>query len=125
MNRHRLTRRPDIIVYEGNHVSMAYVRDAVYVAGEGNRIARAFWRKGHNREARRLVFNYVFNILKADLIETECWSDNINSVLSIKAHGFTFASEELDFNKKHDKQMLKSHFVFTREDWQQLPDATC
>lgn len=42
------------------------------VAGEGNRIAKPFWRKGHNRQARQLVFNYIFGTLQADCIETEC-----------------------------------------------------
>ena len=49
-------------------------KDGQLVAGEGNRIAKPYWRKGHNKDARRLVFKYIFNELFADCIETECWS---------------------------------------------------
>jgi len=87
------------------------------VAGEGNRIAKPFWRKGHNRQARRLVFEYVFNVLKADRIETQCWTENVNSYQSIKAHGFALVSESQEYNAKHEKIMSKSLFEMTREQW--------
>ena len=87
------------------------------VAGEGNRIARQFWRKGHNREARRLVFGYVFNSLGADCIETECWTDNINSRESILAHGFALIGETVECSSKHGQSMSKSHFRMTRQEW--------
>jgi RimJ/RimL family protein N-acetyltransferase len=92
-------------------------RDGRTIAGEGNRVARPFWRKGHNREARRLVFRYVFDCLHADAIETECWTDNVNSRESILAHGFTFVRETTEHNSKHDRPMGKSHFRMTRQDW--------
>ncbi|MDY7010511.1 MAG: GNAT family protein [Planctomycetota bacterium] len=98
-------------------------RDGKLVAGEGVRIARTFWRKGHNREARRLVFQYVFDILKVGCIETECWSDNINSHESILAHGFTLVKEVLEYNQKHAKEMQKSIFRMTRDEWENLRNA--
>ena len=92
-------------------------RDGKLVAGEGVRIARPYWRKGHNREARRLVFEYVFDVLKADCIKTECWTDNVNSRESILAHGFTLIEEFTELNEKHEKPMKKSIFRMTREQW--------
>jgi [ribosomal protein S5]-alanine N-acetyltransferase len=95
-------------------------REGLLISGEGNRIARRFWRKGHNREARQLVFRYVFNVLGADVIETECWTGNTNSLKSLKAHGFSFVSEETAYNSRHAKEMPKSRFRMTRQRWLDL-----
>ena len=85
-------------------------RDGKLVAGEGNRIAKPYWRKGYNKEARRIIFNYLFNKLHVDCIESECWSENINSVLSIMAHGFVLIKEITAYNEKYKKNMKKSIF---------------
>ena len=95
-------------------------REGRLVAGEGNRIARPFWRMGHNREARRLVFRYVFETLGAGCIETECWADNANSRLSILAHGFTLVQQRTEHNPKHGKPMTKCLFTMSREEWRRL-----
>lgn len=92
-------------------------RDGQTVAGEGNRVAKPYWRMGHNREARRLVFEYIFGSLGADCIETECWTENVNSRKSILAHGFSFVSETVEHNGKYNRPMNKSHFRMTRQDW--------
>jgi RimJ/RimL family protein N-acetyltransferase len=92
-------------------------REGRVIAGEGNRIARPFWRKGHNRDARRRVFRYVFEALRADCIETECWTDNTNSRLAILAHGFTLVEEHAEHNAKHGRPMTKCFLALSREDW--------
>lgn len=95
-------------------------QDGERVVGEGNRIARACWRKGHNREARALLFPYIFDELRADRIETGAWSENVNSRRSIEAHGFRWVREESRWNDKYDRMMAMQHYVLTREDWRQL-----
>jgi len=95
-------------------------RDRLLISGEGNRIAKRFWRKGHNRDARRLIFRYVFTVLGADVIESEAWSQNVNSIESLKAHGFSFVSEETAYNPKHARAMVKRHFRMTRQQWLDL-----
>jgi RimJ/RimL family protein N-acetyltransferase len=98
-------------------------RGGVRVAGEGNRIAKPFWRRGHNREARRLVFEYVFGALGADHVETECWAENVNSRESLKAHGFTLVQEAPHFNHKHQKMIQKLLFRLSREQWREWAAA--
>jgi RimJ/RimL family protein N-acetyltransferase len=93
-------------------------RDGQLVAGEGNRIAQPYWRRGHNRDARQLVFAYVFETLGADCIETACWTDNVNSRLSILAHGFTLFERAVEHNKKYNRPMEKCCFRLTRRQWQ-------
>lgn len=92
-------------------------RDGVRVAGEGNRIAKAFWRKGHNREARALLFPYVFGALQADKIETGAWEGNVNSLKSIESNGFQPDHEEQKWNEKHGRMMAMRYYVLTKEEW--------
>ena len=94
-------------------------QDGKLVAGEGNRIAKQYWRQGHNREARGLVMDYVFSVLEADCIETQCWMENTNSLLSIKAHGFTLVEEKLAYNSKYHQSMKRVTFRMTRQEWMQ------
>jgi len=98
--------------------------DGRRVIGEGNRIAKPFWRKGHNREARRLVFAYAFGELCGDCIESECWTENVNSRLSLLAHGFELVAQEQQFNPKHQRMMDKSLFRLERERWQTQRPST-
>ena len=92
-------------------------RDGLRVVGEGNRIAKPHWRKGHNREARKLLFPYVFENLQADAYETGAWSENTNSIKSIEAHGFTFDREEQKLNDKHGQNMTMRYYTMTKEHW--------
>ena len=90
------------------------------VAGESNRIAKPYWRKGHNKEARKLIFKFVFEELNADRIESKCWSENKNSFLSLKAHGFKFVKEISEFNGKYKQTMKLSIFRLTKKAWENL-----
>lgn len=94
-------------------------REGQRIVGEGNRIARCFWRKGHNREARRLMFHYAFETLHADLYETEVWEPNVNSVRSIEAHGFHLVGQEERFNPKYGKAFLVRHYAIPAAEWRQ------
>ena len=98
-------------------LTLAATDDGRRVVGEGNRIARPFWRKGHNRAARALMFRYSFNVLEAHLIETEVWTDNRNSVASIEAHGFELHAEERRWNPKHQRQLTFRTYQLTRQVW--------
>ena len=92
-------------------------REGRRIAGEGNRIARAYWRCGHNREARRLMFDYAFGSLGADTYETACWSGNLNSCRSIESYGFLlFDEREEQFRKRNEKTLMR-HYRMVRAQW--------
>src|SRR5262249_54532905 len=95
-------------------------REGVRIVGEGNRIAKPFWRKGHNREARMLLFPYIFEELRADLVETWAWAENVNSIRSIESYGFELNREEMQWNEKHSKRMRLRYYVLTRQQWQSM-----
>jgi RimJ/RimL family protein N-acetyltransferase len=94
-------------------------REGALVAGEGNRMAKPYWRRGHNRDARRLVFEYVFGTLKADVYETHCWRDNVNSRQSILAHGFRPVGERPELNPKCGEMWVRCFFQMTRREWEE------
>ena len=95
-------------------------RAGTLVAGEGNRMAKPYWRRGYNRDARQLVFAYVFRTLRADAYETHCWRDNVNSRASILAHGFRLIGDVPELNRKTGQVCLQSQFRMTREEWERL-----
>lgn len=92
-------------------------RDGLRVVGESNRIAKPFWRRGHNRAARALMFRYAFDDLSADRIETWAWAGNVSSTRSIEAHGFARERDTEEWNDKHGRTMLKSHYSMTAQQW--------
>ena len=100
-------------------------RNGIRVVGEGNRIARPYWRNGHNRDPRMLLFPYAFSELYADLIETGAWSGNINSIKSIESCGFKFDRREQKWNEKHGQELTMRYYKMTREQWQVTANKTC
>jgi RimJ/RimL family protein N-acetyltransferase len=92
-------------------------RDGRRIVSEGNRIARPYWRRGHNREARRLMFDYTFGVLRADACETACWAGNVNSSRSIESCGFEFEAETLELFAKVQQRLPMRHYRMTREQW--------
>ena len=92
-------------------------RDGRRIAGEGNRIARPYWRRGHNREARRFMFDYAFGCLGADAYETACWAGNVNGCRSIESYGFRLIDERDERFRGRNKTAVLRHYQMVREQW--------
>jgi RimJ/RimL family protein N-acetyltransferase len=92
-------------------------RAGLRVVNEGNRIARPCWRRGHNRAARALMFRYAFEDLRADRIETWAWAGNVNSILSIEAHGFAHERDTEQWNEKHRQTLPIRHYAMSAAQW--------
>lgn len=92
-------------------------RDGHRVVGEGNRMARPYWRKNHCCEARGLLFPYIFDELGADWIETGVWEENDCAISAMEASGFRLEREELEWNGRSGDEMAMRHYVLTREAW--------
>lgn len=92
------------------------IRDGIRVVGDGNRIARHCWRKGHNREARMIMLQHAFDVLQADVYETSSWADNINSCRSIESMGFYLVDETEQLNPKYNRLMLKRRYCMKRKE---------
>ncbi|MBI4977471.1 MAG: GNAT family N-acetyltransferase [Spirochaetes bacterium] len=101
----------------GRYFIKLIIEDSIRKVGCGSRIARAYWRKGHNREANRLIFAYIFNVLDADIIELDAWEENVNSIQSILSMGFQCCKKHAAYNAKRDKEMTKLVFSLSKQAW--------
>lgn len=87
------------------------------VRAEAQRIARKFWRTGVNREARNLIYNYLFLTLAVDEIRAQAWDKNINSCKSMEQIGFKLEKQVECLFPKYNKMFLENHYVLYKKDW--------
>ncbi|MCC2339103.1 GNAT family N-acetyltransferase [Bacillus tropicus] len=87
------------------------------VSAESQRIARKFWRTGVNREARNLIYNYLFLTLDVDEIRAQAWDNNINSCRSMEQIGFKLENQVKRLFPKYNELFLENHYVLFKEDW--------
>ena len=87
------------------------------MSAEAQRIARKFWRTGVNREARNLIYNYLFLTLDVDEIRAQAWDNNINSCRSMEQIGFKLENQVKRLFPKYNELFLENHYVLFREDW--------
>ncbi|MGF9765401.1 GNAT family N-acetyltransferase [Bacillus albus] len=100
-------------------ISMPTVNEneKLIVSAEAQRIARKFWRTGVNREARNLIYNYIFLILEVDEVHAQAWDKNINSCRSMEKIGFKLEKQVKRSFPKYDKIFLENHYVLFKKDW--------
>ncbi|KXI53957.1 acetyltransferase [Bacillus cereus] len=87
------------------------------IASEAQRIAHKFWRKGSTREARTLIYNYVFSTLKVVEVHAQAWDNNINSCRSMEKMGFKLESQIKRLFAKYNNIFIENHYVLYKEDW--------
>ena len=49
------------------------IENGVLVAGESQFLSSKYWRKGHMKEAKRLFYQYVFDVLAVDVLYADVW----------------------------------------------------
>jgi RimJ/RimL family protein N-acetyltransferase len=101
----------------GRFLITLYEREGRLTAGDGIRLAKQFWRTGRTKDARRLAYGYAFHSLHVDCVETKCWTDNVNSRLSILNFGFQLVTERMEHNSKQGRQMNVSLFRLEQHHW--------
>ncbi|HDR7965397.1 GNAT family N-acetyltransferase [Bacillus pacificus] len=89
------------------------------VTSEAQRIARKYWRTGVNREARNLIYNYIFLTLDVDEVHAQAWDKNINSCRSMEQIGFKLEKQVECLFPKYNKMFLENHYVLYKKDWQE------
>lgn len=87
------------------------------IKDEAQRITRKYWRSGYTKEARSLVYNFVFNELNADEIHAHAWSNNINSCKSMENAGFNLIDSYERLFEKYNKIYKVNHYVLFKEKW--------
>ncbi|MBV1758592.1 MAG: GNAT family N-acetyltransferase [Dethiosulfatibacter sp.] len=87
------------------------------IPSEVERISKQYWRKGFTKEARKLVYQYCFNTLKANEIHAQAWKDNVNSIKSLEHAGHSCYKEEIKMVERYKSLHVECHFKLTKEGW--------
>jgi [ribosomal protein S5]-alanine N-acetyltransferase len=87
------------------------------IPSEVERIAKHCWRKGYMKAARRLVYDYCFNVLHVDEIHAQVWKDNINSIKSLEHAGHVCYKEEEKMIEIYHSLHIECHYKLTKENW--------
>ena len=86
------------------------MENGVLVAGESQFLSSKYWRKGHMKEAKRLFYQYVFDVLAVDVLYADVWEGNINSMRSLEFYGYRRVdTTDAIFSKTGE---LKKKFIY-------------
>ena len=80
------------------------------VAGESQFLSSMYWRKGHMKEAKRLFYQYVFEVLSVDILYADVWEGNINSMKSLESYGYRLVDTTDEIFSKTGE--LKKKFIY-------------
>lgn len=94
-----------------------YPDGSVIIPSEAERIAKHCWRKGYMQEARKLIYDYCFNILNVNEVHAQVWKDNVNSVMSLEHAGHVLHKEDKKIIEQLDSYHIECNYIITRETW--------
>lgn len=86
------------------------IENGVLVAGESQFLSSMYWRKGHMKEAKRLFYQYVFDVLAVDVLYADVWEGNINSMRSLESYGYQLIDTKNEIFSKTGE--LKKKFIY-------------
>lgn len=93
------------------------------VTAEAQRIAKPHWRRGYTREARRLVYDWLFGELGVDVVRAQAWQGNRSSCLSMEHAGFRLRRVRRRHFGKRDEVLPECEYELDRASWRsQGPD---
>jgi [ribosomal protein S5]-alanine N-acetyltransferase len=88
------------------------------ITAEAQRIGKPYWRKGYTKEARNLVYDYVFFDLEVEEVHAQAWKGNHNSCYSMENAGFQLIEAIEKVFPKRQEWMSEHHYRLTKEDWE-------
>ena len=91
------------------------LEDGLLVAGESQFLASQYWRKGHMKEAKKLFYAYVFDVLSVDVLYADVWEGNVNSIKSLESYGYRLMETTTGVFSKTGKHMKKYIFTLTKQ----------
>ena len=97
-------------------ISKPQVENGCLTAGESQRLSSRYWRKGHMKEAKKLLYPYVFGPLGVDLLYADAWEDNINSRKSLESYGYQLSEIRNELFSKTGKEGKNYIYTLKKED---------
>lgn len=93
------------------------IENGILIAGESQFLLSEYWRKGHMKEAKRLFYQYVFDVLSVELLYADVWEGNINSVKSLEYYGYKLIETRKELFSKTGQYALKHIFSLRKNDY--------
>jgi RimJ/RimL family protein N-acetyltransferase len=87
------------------------------VAGDSQRLHSNYWRKGYMKESRKLIYDYVFNVLKVDFLIADVWEGNVNSIKSLENAGYELIDVKKEYFKKYNRINKKAYYHLHSSNW--------
>lgn len=100
------------------------IENGVLVAGESQFLSSMYWRKGHMKEAKRLFYQYVFDVLAVDILYADVWEGNINSMRSLEFYGYRLVDTTDAIFSKNGELKKKFIYALSRDSYHQHIDDT-
>ena len=90
--------------------------NGVLVAGESQFLASEYWRKGHMKEAKKLFYQYVFEVAQIEVLYADVWEGNINSIKSLESYGYKLIETRREMFSKTGECMDKYIYALNKKD---------
>ena len=93
------------------------IENGILIAGESQFLLSQYWRKGHMKEAKKLFYQYVFDVLSVEILYADVWEGNINSIKSLESYGYKLIETRKELFSKAEKYALKFIFSLSKNDY--------
>jgi [ribosomal protein S5]-alanine N-acetyltransferase len=90
------------------------------IATEAQRIGKKYWRKGYTKEARKLIYDFLFFELDIEKVHAGAWEENVNSCKSMENIGFKLFNSERKFFSKRNEELIENHYFLTKQNWSKI-----
>jgi hypothetical protein len=87
------------------------------IVTEAQRIGKNYWRKGYTKDARKLIYDFVFFELDIEEVHAGAWRENVNSCESMKNIGFELYNTERKLFPKLNEELIENHYILTKHNW--------
>lgn len=98
-------------------ISFPELVNSKLVAGDSQRLLSKYWRKGHMKEARNLIYEFAYTSLKIETLYADVWEENINSLESLKSIGYQIYDRKEEFFEKGNIKRYKCYLELNLRKW--------
>ena len=76
------------------------------------------------KEAKRLFYQYVFDVLSVDILYADVWEGNVNSMKSLESYGHRLVDTTDEIFSKTGKLTKKFIYALSRDSYRRYIDNT-
>ena len=93
------------------------VENGILMAGESQFLLSKYWRKGHMREAKKLFYQYVFDVLNVETLYADVWEGNTKSIKSLEFYGYKLIETRQELFSKTGEYTHKFILSLSKNDY--------